>query len=91
MRKVKTNKTVTKRFFFASAMNRIEIESTYKRKSCSQCGLFPLTVTVVDFTFCSFNTTYELNSVAGISKYCCNLADIIGFQIQVWDKAMRFD
>lgn len=30
---------------------------TYKRKSCSQHGLAPFTVTVVDLTFCSFNVT----------------------------------
>lgn len=42
---------------------------THKRKSCSQYGSFPLTATVVDFTFCSFNITYELNCVAGISVY----------------------
>lgn len=38
-----------------------DCESTYKRKSCSQYGSFPLTVTVVDFTFCNFNVTYVLN------------------------------
>lgn len=39
---------------------------TYKRKSCSQHGLAPFTVTVVDFTFCSFSVTYELNCSAEI-------------------------
>jgi hypothetical protein len=30
------------------------VKCTYKRKSCSQHGVAPFTVTVVDFTFCSF-------------------------------------
>lgn len=41
--------------------------TTYNRKSCSQYGSFPLTVTVVDFTFCNFNVTYVLNCVFCIS------------------------
>jgi len=31
--------------------------ATYKRKSCSQHGLAPFTVTVVDLTFSSFSVT----------------------------------
>lgn len=34
---------------------------TYNRKSCSQHGSEPLTVTVVDLTFCSLSVTYVLN------------------------------
>lgn len=52
--------------------------NTYKRKSCSQYGSFPFTVTVVDFTFCSFNVTYVLNCVAGISIF------IVGFDWFHW-------
>lgn len=32
---------------------------THNKKSCSQQGLAPFTVTVVDLTFCSFSVTYE--------------------------------
>lgn len=34
-----------------------ETRTTYNKKSCSQHGVAPLTVTVVDFTFCSFKVT----------------------------------
>lgn len=39
----------------------INMHATYKRKSCSQHGVAPFTVTVVDLTFCNFNVTYVLN------------------------------
>jgi len=32
---------------------RIKLHFTYKRKSCSHAGLAPLTVIVVDLTFCN--------------------------------------
>lgn len=45
-------------------MNRLEgeqtleaLKGTHNRKSCSQHGSEPLTVTVVDLTFCNFNVT----------------------------------
>lgn len=37
---------------------------TYNRKSCSQAGLAPLTVIVVDLTFCNWRVTYVLSWLA---------------------------
>lgn len=50
----KVTKCVKDRFNFKET-------DTYNKKSCSQHGVAPLTVTVVDFTFCSFKVTYVLN------------------------------
>jgi hypothetical protein len=42
----------------------VKDKNTHKRKSCSQHGVGPLTVTVVDLTFWSLSVTYVLNCVA---------------------------
>lgn len=48
-------------------LTKIKTGDTYNKKSCSQHGSLPLTVTVVDLTFCNFKVTYVLNCDAVMS------------------------
>ena len=52
--------------------NKKTKENTHKRKSCSHAGLAPLTVMVVDLTFCNWRVTYVLSWLTAMEKKARN-------------------